>query len=215
MSPLERLKFEATTLEAQARASGHPIKHSAALEQVAKRHGYDSWRACLAMLRNTAAAANPATSENRPSDMATKPYRSAEWRFALDIPARWNSFPAVPTNSPYEVIRFASHEDGTHVLIVFRAPYDPQKTPVSHAAEIQNILAGSGFSNFATGETTIGSGSIVTLDFDKTTDDGLWSCRHYFVIADTLVYTLGFGTNKRAAMFGIYDRMAKSFSFEP
>ena len=30
----------------------------------------------------------------------------------------------------------------------------------------------------------------------------------------TLVYTLGFGTNKRDAMFDLYDRMAKSFTFE-
>ena len=34
------------------------------------------------------------------------------------------------------------------------------------------------------------------------------------VVADTLVYTLGFGTTKRAAMLGVYDRMAKSFAFE-
>ena len=152
MSPLEKLKSEAAALEAQARTSGHPIKHAATLEQVARRHGYDSWRACLAMLRNMAAVADPAASGNQPSGITMKPYRSAEWRFALDIPARWNSFPAVPTNSPYEVIRFASHEEGTHVLIVFRAPYDPQKTPMSHAAGIQHILTDGGFSNFVTGE---------------------------------------------------------------
>jgi hypothetical protein len=53
---------------------------------------------------------------------------------------------------------------------------------------------------------------VVTLDFDKPTPDGgTWSCRLYFIIDGTLVYTLGFGTNKRDAMFDLYDRMAKSF----
>jgi hypothetical protein len=30
----------------------------------------------------------------------------------------------------------------------------------------------------------------------------------------TLSYTLGFGTNKRDAMFDLFDRVAKSFVFE-
>jgi hypothetical protein len=38
--------------------------------------------------------------------------------------------------------------------------------------------------------------------------------KHYFVIDETLVHTLGFGTNKRDAMFELYDRMAKSFVSE-
>jgi len=53
---------------------------------------------------------------------------------------------------------------------------------------------------------------VRTLDFEKTMPDGsTWSCRHYFIIDGTLVYTLGFGTDKRDAMFGLYDKMAKSF----
>jgi hypothetical protein len=34
----------------------------------------------------------------------------------------------VSTNSPWEVIRFASHEDGTHLVIIFRKPHDPKKS---------------------------------------------------------------------------------------
>jgi hypothetical protein len=41
-----------------------------------------------------------------------KRYRSAEWNFALDIPKRWHAFPPVSSNSPAEVIRFASKEEG-------------------------------------------------------------------------------------------------------
>jgi len=55
-----------------------------------------------------------------------KHYESSDWNFALDIPRRWNSFPPVPTNSPNEVIRFASREDGNHLLIIFRQPHDPK-----------------------------------------------------------------------------------------
>ena len=32
------------------------------------------------------------------------------------------------TNSPYELIRFASSEDGTHLLIIFRRPHDPEQS---------------------------------------------------------------------------------------
>jgi hypothetical protein len=39
-----------------------------------------------------------------------KRYKSAEWNFALDIPRRWHAFPPVSSNSPGEVIRFASQE---------------------------------------------------------------------------------------------------------
>jgi hypothetical protein len=37
-----------------------------------------------------------------------KHYTNSEWHFGLDIPEHWNAFPAAPTNSPNEVIRFAS-----------------------------------------------------------------------------------------------------------
>src|SRR4051812_36644380 len=57
-----------------------------------------------------------------------KRYKSSEWNFMLDIPKRWNSFPPVSANSPYEVIRFASQEDGTHLLIIFRFPHDTKQT---------------------------------------------------------------------------------------
>jgi hypothetical protein len=33
-----------------------------------------------------------------------KHYQSSDYHFGLDIPKRWNSFPAVPTNSPYEAL---------------------------------------------------------------------------------------------------------------
>jgi DNA-binding transcriptional MerR regulator len=131
--------------------------------------------------------------------------------FTLDIPKHWNSFPAVPTNSPYEVIRFASQEDGTHLLIIFREPHDPKQTLKEVSNQVQQTLAKHGFGNFVTAETTIGSKAALTLDFDMPTDDGTWSCRHYSVAEGTLRYTLGFGTSNKVGMFELYDRMAKSF----
>ena|ERR1035438_3309033 len=85
-----------------------------------------------------------------------KHYESSEWNFALDIPKRWNSFPPVSTNSPYELIRFASREDGTHLLIIFRKPHDPKLSLKALADQVQQVLAGQGFGNFSTAETTIG-----------------------------------------------------------
>jgi hypothetical protein len=98
MSSIEQLKSEAAALEAKARAQGHPVKHCDALEQIARNHGYDSWRACRAILGDPASAISTPLSE-KPSINAIemKHYNSKEWNFALDIPARWNTFPAVPT----------------------------------------------------------------------------------------------------------------------
>jgi len=162
-----------------------------------------------------------------PTDL--KHYKNSEWSFAIDIPKRWNSFPPVSTNSPYEVIRFASREDGNHLLIIFREPHDPKQTLKEVADRVEKqFLASKGFGNFAAAETTIGSRAALMLDFDKPQTDAnlplllhgdqyvvrpghLWSCRHYFVTEGTLRYTLGFGTTNKAGMFELYDRVAKSF----
>ena len=140
-----------------------------------------------------------------------KRYKSSEWNFALDIPKRWNSFPRVPTNSPNEVIRFASREDGTHLLIIFRQPHDPKQSLKQLSDQVQKVLASHGFGNFASAETSLGARAALTLDFDRPQGDGTWSCRHYFLTEGTLGYTLGFGTTNKEGMFELYDRMAKSF----
>jgi hypothetical protein len=142
-----------------------------------------------------------------------KHYQSSEWNFTLDIPKRWHSMPPQCTNSPNEVMRFASKEDGTHILIVFRELHDPKQALQEISDAVQKILASHGFGNFIPGKTAIGSKPALTLDFDKPKDNETWSCRHYFVADGTLRYTLGFGTTRKAEMFELYDRMAKSFEF--
>jgi hypothetical protein len=91
-------------------------------------------------------------------------------------------------------------------------PRDPKKSWREVSNQVQEVLAKNGFANFTTAETTIKSKEVFTLDFDKPHVDGIWSCRHYFVAENTLGYTLGFGTTNRTSMFGLYDRIAKSFT---
>jgi len=82
MSSIEQLKSEAAALEAKARPQGHPMKHFDALEQVARNHGYDSWRACRAILGNPVSAAGTALPEKRSiNDIEMKRYTSKEWNF--------------------------------------------------------------------------------------------------------------------------------------
>jgi hypothetical protein len=145
------------------------------------------------------------------ADEAMRRYQSRAWDFALDIPKRWNAFPPNPVNSPDEVIRFASGEGGNHLLIIFRSPNDPTVNEEERLKSIQQVLTKAGFSNFVSGETRIGSKVVRTLDFDRPINGYIWSCRHYFINDGTLVYVLGFGTTDRKAMFGLFDRMAKSF----
>ena len=144
-----------------------------------------------------------------------KRYKSAEWNFALDIPKHWNSFPPVSSNSPLEVIRFASKEDGTHLVIIFRAPCEPKQPLKEVCDHAQRILAKQGFGNFTTTETALGSRAALILEFDRPQGEGTWSCREYFLADGTLQYTLGFGTTHKADMFELYDRMARSFEIIP
>jgi len=213
MSSIEQLKSEAAALEAKARAQGHPMKHCDALEQVARNHGYDSWRACRAILGDPVSATGTALPEKPPiNNIEMKRYTSRDWNFALDIPARWNAFPAVPTNSPNEVIRFASHEDGVHLSIIFRNPYDPKKGQQAFIDVVKTYLVKEGFGNFVQAETTIGSLVVPTLDFDRPDGkDGTWSVRHNFVFHGTLAYVVSFGTSEWHAMLGLFDRIAKTF----
>jgi Glyoxalase superfamily protein len=213
MSSIEQLKSEAAELEAKARAQGHPMNHCDALEQVARNHGYDSWRACRAILGDPVSATGTALPEKPPiNTIEMKRYASKEWNFALDIPARWNAFPAVPTNSPHEVIRFASREGGVHYLIIFRNPYDPKQGHQAYVDETKQFLVKGGFANFVQAETTIGSLVVPTLDFDRPDDKGgTWSVRHNFVFYGTLAYVVSFGTTEWHAMLGLFDRIAKTF----
>jgi hypothetical protein len=85
MSSIEQLKSEAAALEAKARAQGHPMKHCDALEQVARNHGYDSWRACRAILGDPISANGTALLEKPPIiNIEMKRYTSRDWNFALE-----------------------------------------------------------------------------------------------------------------------------------
>jgi hypothetical protein len=143
-----------------------------------------------------------------------KQYRSSEWNFALEIPKRWHAMPPQCTNSPNEVMRFVSKENGAHLLIVFREIQESGQALEAVSDAVQKVLASHGFGNFASGKTVIGARAALTLDFDKSKDGGTWSCRHYFVAEGTLRYILGFGSTKKAEMFEVYDSMAKSFQFQ-
>jgi hypothetical protein len=145
-----------------------------------------------------------------------KPYRSSEWNFAIDFPAHWNIFPPVSSNSPYEVIRFASKKEGDfHIVIVFRTPRDPKQTAAESLVSIQQRLEPVGFGNFKADEAPAGGRMVATLDFDKPKDGRTWSCRYYLVEAGTLEYRIGFGSDAPEKIVAIRDRMAESFEVLP
>jgi hypothetical protein len=149
-----------------------------------------------------------------------KRYRNAPWDFALDVPARWHAFPPGPAlnpddvTSPYEVVRFSEKGDRT-LMSIYRMPHDPSGVPGLAAKQIQATLTKEGFSNFVTGEAKIGPRRVVTLDCDKRHPGGeTWRVRAYLIVDGTLMYVLGFGTTDRATLAGVYDQVAKSFTFK-
>jgi hypothetical protein len=149
---------------------------------------------------------------------ATRHYQNTEWNFGLDVPKGWNRFPPNLANSPAEVMRFGSGEGGTQLLIIFRNYFDAQKGISAHISVVQQFLEKAGFAHFVTGEITVGSRRVITLDFDRPIPDGggTWSCRHYIFVEGSLLYTLGFGTSgKPEAVLPLQDHVASSFTFDP
>jgi beta-lactamase regulating signal transducer with metallopeptidase domain len=166
------------------------------------------------------AAASSATSTftmSPASANGSQHYQNTEWKFGLDIPQGWNRFAPVMANSPFEVVRFGSGANGYQLLIVFRNDIDAQSGLGAHIAAVEKSLEKAGFGNFVTGQITIGSKQVTTLDFNRTNSDGTtWSCRQYSFVDGALVYTLGFGTTANpSAVLAQEDSMAKSFTFEP
>jgi hypothetical protein len=142
-------------------------------------------------------------------------YQNDQWKFELDVPTQWVVMSPDLANSRAEVIRFGSHENGNHNLIVFRQAVGPGKTAQRLLDESQRFLAKHGFSNFTSGESVIGEHKVMTLDFERSAPEGgMWYCRHYIVVENSKAYVLGFGTTNREAMSGLYDQMAKSFVFQ-
>ena len=65
-----------------------------------------------------------------------------------------------------------------------------------------------------------GSKRAIALDFERAPKDGdgAWYCRTYYLLGTSGAYMLAFGVRnitvaQRDAVFGDYDRMAKSFVF--
>jgi hypothetical protein len=152
--------------------------------------------------------------EQKMAEIVMANYRSQEWNFSIDIPERWNKFPPVSTNSPNEVIRFVSHEDGVHCCIVFRMPRNPKQAPRAYAESIKDVLSKQDFSNFAISDTKLKSGAGLKLDCSRLQEHGLWYVREYFIFHETLIHTLGFGAHRwDDAQTDLFERMAQSFDF--
>jgi beta-lactamase regulating signal transducer with metallopeptidase domain len=151
-------------------------------------------------------------------------YKNTEWSFELDIPSHWLAMPPTSSNNrgPREVMRFLPNDSADRLLILSRHTYDPSsETFKTILATAQQDMAQSGFSNFVASEpTTIGAKRAISLDFERAPQngDGTWFCRTYYILGSSGAYMLAFGVRnitaaQRDAVFKVYDRMAKSFTF--
>lgn len=149
---------------------------------------------------------------------STQHYQNTEWNFGLDVPSGWNRFAADLSSSPHEVIRFGSGQSGKQLLIVFRNFFDTQKGLSAYITVDEQSLEKKGYTHFITGDSTLGSRHVTTLDFDKPQADGsTWSTHQYLLTQGSLLYTLSFGTNSQqpTALTPLEDRVATSFTFGP
>jgi hypothetical protein len=131
--------------------------------------------------------------------------------FSLSVPAGWAEFPALLSNSPYEVARFAYRDHASHLCIVFRMPGSPGLHPLATAEQAIVKQRAQGFDHFVLTEVDVGKRRGVLLSFDKTTDQASWSAREYFVGAGSLVYCLGLGSGDASGDAAVFDSMAERF----
>jgi BlaR1 peptidase M56 len=149
---------------------------------------------------------------------STQHYQNTEWNFGLDLPTGWNRFPPDLSSSPHEVMRFGSGQGGKQLLIVFRNFFDTQKGLGAYITTDEQVLEKKSYTHFVSGEATLGSRHVTTLDFDKTEADGSNQSYHQYLLAQgSLLYTLSFSTNSKqpATLTQLQDRMATSFTFGP
>ena len=149
---------------------------------------------------------------------AAQHYQNTEWNFGLDLPSGWNRFAPDLSSSTHEVVRFGTGQGGKQLLIVLRNFFDTQKGLGGYITAAEQVLEKKGFTHFVTGEATLGSRHVTTLDFDKAEPDGsTWSAHQYLFIQGSLLYTLSFGTNniQPTTLTPLEDRVATSFTFGP
>ena len=150
----------------------------------------------------------------------TTHYESPEWDFALDVPAHWHTTPAVPENSPDELIRFHSDEGKNFLTIIFRETLvfvkgrDLEWSLKWHAQRRQQLLSPHGYQGFVGTPVTVQSLPGWRLDFEKPGNWGMWYCRYYFTARGGVLYRLGFGTSDKAGMFPIFEEVAQSFTMK-
>ena len=165
----------------------------------------------LALGPQSLAQAQDATAGN-----STQHYQNTEWNFGLNVPSDWNRFPALLGESIHEVIRFSgSNQNGRELLIVFRNFFDTQKGLGAYITVDEQQLEKKGYTHFITGETTLGSRHVTTLDFDRTPPDGsAWSYHQYLFVQGSLLYTLSFGTDSKqpTTLTALEDSVATSFT---
>lgn len=159
-----------------------------------------------------------AQAQDATAGASTQHYQNTEWNFGLDLPAGWIRFSPDLNSSPREVVRFGSGQSGKQLLIVFRNFYDTQKGLSAYITTDEQELEKKGRTHFATGEATVGSRHVTTLDFDRTEADGsIWTTHQYLLTQGSLLYTLSFGTNSKqpATLIPLEDSVATSFTFGP
>lgn len=90
-------------------------------------------------VQGTATSAASTFTMGPASANGTQHYQNTEWKFGLDIPKGWNRFPPVMANSPFEVVRFGSGENGYQLLIIFRNSIDAQSGLAAHIAAVEGF----------------------------------------------------------------------------
>ena len=134
-----------------------------------------------------------------------------EFGFTVSLPEDWSEFPALLSNSPYEVARFACRDHTSHVCLVFRMPGSRGLHPRGTAEQAQARQKSQGFDNFVLTDVDVAGRPGVLLTFDKPVQSGRWAAREYFVTVGSLVYCLGLASGDPQGDASLFDSMAAQF----
>ncbi len=141
-----------------------------------------------------------------------KKFSKPEYGFTVSVPEGWSEFPALLSNSAYEVARFAYRDHTNHACIVFRMPGSPGLDPRGTAEQALARQRSKGYGNCVLADARLGDRAGLVLTFDKTTESGPWAAREYFVSAGSLIYCLGLGSGDPKHDADVFDAIAARFS---
>jgi hypothetical protein len=134
-----------------------------------------------------------------------------DFGYAIHVPEGWDERPPNLKNSPWETARFGDPTDRRHTVIVFRSLTRPGVPPADAIEGVQASLETAGFTDFDIADAEFAGRPAIRLDCARHDAGRVWAVREYFLVQDTVRFTLGCGSAVPEEDEPLFTAMAERF----